>query len=105
ERFGRVQEFMSYCRLVRPTKTSAGKPSGEPGGRKMGNRHLKWAFSEAVLLLVRESDDVKKYLSRLTSKHGKGKALSILSARLGRSVYHMLRKREVFDMERYLGQT
>lgn len=38
------------------------------------------------------------------SKYGKGKALSILSARLGRSVYHMLRKREAFDMIRFLGQ-
>lgn len=104
KRFGRVQDFMSYCRLVRPTKTSAGKSSGEPGGRKMGNRHLKWAFSEAALLLVRESDQVKKQLSRLATKHGKGKALSILSARLGRTVYHMLRKREVFNMERFLGQ-
>jgi transposase len=104
ERFGRVQDFMSYCRLVRPTKTSAGKPSGEPGGRKMGNRHLKWAFAEAALLLVRESDPVKRQLARLTTRHGKGKALSIVSARLGRSVYHMLRKREVFDMERFLGQ-
>lgn len=105
ERFPAVKDFMSYCRLVRPKKTSAGKPTGEEGGKKMGNRHLKWTFSEAALLLVRESDDVKKQLARLESKHGKGKALSILSARLGRSIYHMLRKREAFDMKRFLGQS
>lgn len=103
-RFPRVQDFMSYCRLVRPPKTSAGKRTGESGGKKMGNAHLKWAFSEAVLLLVRESDAVKRRLARLEAKHGKGKALSILSARLGRSVYHMLRKGEAFDIERFLGQ-
>jgi transposase len=104
ERFPDVSDFMSYCRLVRPPKTSAGKPTGEPSGKKIGNRYLKWAFSEATLLLVRESAYVKKQLARLESKHNKGKALSILSARLGRAVYHMLRKGEAFDMRRFLGQ-
>jgi hypothetical protein len=96
---------MSYCRLVRPPKTSAGKPTGDASGKKIGNAHLKWALSEATLLLVRESADVKVQLARLESKHGKGKALSILSARLGRAVYHMLRKREAFDMKRFLGNS
>jgi transposase len=105
ERFPRIQDFMSYCRLVRPPKTSAGKPTGEASGKKIGNAHLKWALSEATLLLVRESAHVKVQLARLESKHGKGKALSILSARLGRAVYHMLRKREAFDMKRFLGQS
>lgn len=105
DRFPEPKDFMSYCRLVRPTKTSAGKPTGESSGKKIGNRYLKWAFSEATLHLVRESGEVKKRLARLESKHGKGKALSILSARLGRSVYHMLRKREAFDMNRFLGQS
>jgi hypothetical protein len=27
-----------------------------------------------------------------------------LAARLGRTVYHMLRKREAFDVKRFLGQ-
>ena len=58
-RFEKVQHFSSYCRLIRPTKESAGKiKSG--GGKKMGNPFLKWAFSEAVLLLIRESDAVKE---------------------------------------------
>lgn len=39
ERFPRVQDFVSYCRLVRPPKTSAGKRTG--GGKKIGNAHLK----------------------------------------------------------------
>lgn len=104
ERFPRVQEFMSYARLVRPPKTSAGKRTGEATGKKIGNAHLKWALSEATTLLVRESEAVKARLARLESKYGKAKALSILSARLGRSVYHMLQKREAFDMNRFLGQ-
>lgn len=94
---------MSYARLVRPPKTSAGKRTGQSSGKKIGNPHLKWAFSEAMTLLIRHSPAAKERLARLESKHGKGKARSILAARLGRSVYHMLRKGEAFDMDRFLG--
>ena len=73
-------------------------------GSKMGNRHLKWAFSEATVLFLRESDQAKTYLARLESKHGKGKALSILSAKLGRAVYFMLLRKEPFDQERFFAQ-
>lgn len=104
ERFPRVQDFLSYARLVRPKKTSAGKRSGDGSGKKIGNAHLKWAFSEAVVLMLRESEQVRRVKARLEKKHGEGRALSILGARLGRSLYHMLRKREAFDMNRFLGQ-
>lgn len=55
ERFDSHQQFCSYARLIRPKKTSAGKPSGLPSNKKIGNAYLKWAFSEAALLLLRES--------------------------------------------------
>jgi transposase len=48
-RFPRVQEFVSYARLVACAKESAGKQYGA-SGRKIGNMHLKWAFSEAAVL-------------------------------------------------------
>ncbi|MCH8960924.1 MAG: IS110 family transposase [Bacteroidetes bacterium] len=102
-RFKRVQQFCSYARLVKGQKVSAGKRLGTMGA-KMGNRHLKWAFSEATVLLLRESERAKQYLQRLESKHGKGKALSILSAKLGRAVYFMLLRKEPFDQERFFAQ-
>jgi transposase len=46
-RFPSVQEFASYCRLVKSKKESAGKLDGT-SGNKIGNAHLKWAFSEAA---------------------------------------------------------
>lgn len=101
-RFQKVQQFCSYCRLIRPPKTSAGKPTGMPSNKKIGNAHLKWAFSQATLLLVRESKAVKAYLERLSTKHGKGKALGILSHKLGRSLYYMLKREEYFDLEMFL---
>jgi transposase len=99
-RFATEGQFLSYARLVRPVKTSAGKVTGGGGG-KIGNAHLKWAFSEAVCLLARESDQAKRFLARKQKKHGKGKALGILAARLGRAVYHMLRQKKAFDVRRF----
>jgi len=98
-RFSRVQEFVSYARLVKGQKSSAGKRLGTQGSR-MGNRHLKWAFSEAAVLFLRESERAKRCVARLEAKHGKGKALSILSAKLGRAVYFMMRRQEAFDEDR-----
>jgi transposase len=99
-RFGGEGEFLSYARLIRPKKVSAGKVKGG-GGTKIGNAHLKWAFSEAACLLVRESDQAKRFLARKEKKHGKAKALGIVAARLGRAVYHMLRQKKAFDPKRF----
>ena len=99
-RFASVGNFLSYARLVRPQTTSAGKVTGG-GGKKIGNAHLKWAFSEAACLLARESDQAKHCLAKKEKKHGKAKALGILAARLGRAVYHMLRQQKAFDAKRF----
>jgi transposase len=72
-RFPRVQDFLSYCRLVKGSKESAGKRLGTSGA-KIGNAHLKWAFSEAAVLFLRDHPAAQKYLARLENKHGKGKA-------------------------------
>jgi transposase len=100
-RFPTVQDFASYARLIKPKRESAGKTySGR--NRKIGNAYLKWAFSEAVLLLIRGSDEIKEYHLKLKNKHGKAKAIAILSHRLGRAVYHILKNKQAFDMKRFL---
>jgi len=62
-RFPRVQDFASYCRLVTCTKESAGKRYGT-SGTKIGNAYLKWAFSEAAVLFLRNHPAGQKYLAR-----------------------------------------
>jgi transposase len=99
-RFDEVGQFLSYARLVRCVHESAGKKQGT-GGNKIGNAHLKWAFSEAACLLLKASEQAKKWKARREKKHGKARALGALAARLGRAVYHMLRKEEVFDAQRF----
>ena len=103
-RFERVQDFLSYSRLVKCDHSSGGKKLGT-GGAKIGNAHLKWAFSEAAALFLRNNPAGQKHLRRLAGKHGKGKALSILAAKLGRAVYLILSKERVFDMKRFLART
>jgi transposase len=100
-RFPSVQDFASYARLVRCAKTSAGKRVGA-GGRKIGNAHLKWAFSEAAVLFLRGNPEAQAWLARKAAKHGKPKALSILAHKIGRAVYFLLSKERAFDMKTFL---
>jgi len=101
DRFPRVQDFVSYCRLVKCAKESAGKRYGT-SGTKMGNAYLKWAFSEAAVLFLRSNPEGQRYFARLEKKHGKGKALTVLAHKLARAVYYMLRRETVFDMRTFL---
>jgi transposase len=100
-RFQTVQDFASYCRLVRCSHESAGKKKGT-GGAKIGNAHLKWAFSEAAVLFVRHNPSAKKLMDDLTKLHGKGKALTILAHKLARAIYHMLKRNTPFSLKQFL---
>lgn len=101
-RFPRVQDFVSYSRLVACARESAGKRYGS-SGRKIGNMHLKWAFSEAAVLFLKDNPEGMKYKKQLERKHGKAKALSILAHRLGRAAYYILKREKAFDMKIFLG--
>jgi transposase len=101
-RFAEVGDFLSYARLVRCQHRSANKQVGS-GGKKIGNAHLKWAFSEAVCLLIRSCPAVKGWQARQEKKRGKKKTLAVLAAKLGRAVYLMLHRKVAFDVRRFLG--
>jgi transposase len=100
ERFDHVGQFLSFARLAPCEHESAGKKLGS-GGKKIGNAHLRWAFGEAACLFLRGSERAKQWKQKQEKKHGSAKALAILAARLARTVYHMLRKQEAFDEERF----
>jgi transposase len=99
-RFATVQDFLSYCRLVKCQRESAGKIYGYSGA-KIGNVHLKWAFSEAAVTFLRGNKDAQKLHERLVKRHGKGKALAILAAKIARAVYFILSREKVFDRQKF----
>jgi transposase len=100
-RFPRVQDFLSYSRLVKCAKESAGKRYGL-SGKKIGNPQLKWAFSEAAPLFLRQNQLGKEYFAKLEHKHGKGKALTVLAQKLARAVYFMLTREQAFSLQRFV---
>jgi len=100
DRFPRVQDFVSYCRLVKCPRESAGKRYGTSGA-KIGNAYLKWTFSEAAVLFLRANPAGQKYLARLEKKHGRGKALTVLAHQLARAVYYMLKREVAFDTQKF----
>lgn len=100
-RFPRVGDFLSYSRLVKGTNSSAGKQY-KPTGAKIGNPHLKWAFSEAITLLKRECPEAKAFAEREEKKHNKARANTLLALKLGRAVYWMWRRKTAFDPKTFL---
>ncbi len=101
DRFPDVGNFLSYSRLVACTHESAGKVKGV-GGRKIGNAHLKWAFSEAASLMLRSFAPARSWMQRQSKKRGAKKAHAILEAKIGRAVYHLWRKQVAFDGKKFL---
>jgi transposase len=98
-RFPTVQQFSSYARLVKCNAESGGKMYGTQGA-KIGNHFLKWAFSELAVHAITAFPQIKKYVERNTKKFSKGKAYSILAHKLGRATYFMLKRKEVFDIDK-----
>ncbi len=99
-RFPKVGNFISYSRLVKCAHESAGKRM-KAKNTKIGNVHLKWAFSEAACLFLRGNPRAQLYHHRLLSRYGKAKALSIIAQKLGRTVYTMLKRRTPYDARRF----
>ena len=100
-RFPEAGNFLSYARLVACTHQSAGKVKGV-GGRKVGNAHLKWAFSEAASLMLRTFAPARSWMQKQSKRRGAKKAHAILEAKIGRAVYHLWRKQVAFDANKFL---
>jgi transposase len=99
-RFPEVGNFISYYRLVKCPQESAGKKIGSKNS-KIGNVHLKWAFSEAACLFLRGNEQAQRYQQKLVAKYGKSKALTLIAQKLARSAYAMLKRKDPFDLSRF----
>ena len=65
---------------------------------------MKWAFSEAAVLLLRGNPRAQKLHARLVARYGKAKALSVLAHKLGRAVFYMQKRKLPFDAERFYAE-
>jgi transposase len=100
-RFATVNDFLSYCRLVKGTVASAGKIKGLRGA-KLGNPYLRWAFGEAAVIAKRDHLVIGPLAQSLEDRMGgnKFKANTVLAIKIARAVYFMLKNKTVFDPER-----
>lgn len=95
-RFESVQQFSSYCRLVRCQRESDGKRA-KGGNPKIGNAYLKYAFTQIIGHAQKTSPVINKFYQRLCSKFGKQRARTIIAHKFAVAVYFMLRSGKAFD--------
>ena len=74
-----------------------------PQHNKIGNVHLKWAFSEGAVLFLRNNERGQRWHDKLVQRYGKAKAMSIIAQKLGRTVYYMLKRKEAFNPDKFYG--
>lgn len=102
KRFSTVQSFSSYARTVKAQCQSAGKKVGK-GDDKIGNPTLNWVFHEIAGLLPRYSPVISTWYEKLKKRKGVKCAKAILIHKISVAVYYMLKRKETFDENRFIG--
>lgn len=95
-RFPKVGNYASYCRCVRSTRISNGKPKGE-GNRKNGNKYLAWAYVEAAHFAIRDYPEVSRYYHRKVSESNRVVGIKVVSHKLARASYYIMRDQVEYD--------
>jgi transposase len=99
ERFEKVGNYASYCRMVSSQWTSNGKSKGK-GNKKNGNKYLSWAFSEAAEFARRYDDRARAYYNRKLRKTNFMVAHASLAHKLARAAYYVMRDQVEFLPEK-----
>lgn len=99
ERFSKVSQYASYCRLVSSQWTSNDKVKGR-GNVRNGNRHLAWAYSEASDHARRYDPLCRAFYNRKLNQRGHRVAHKALAHKLARAAYFILRDHEVYREEK-----
>lgn len=102
ERFPSPGYYASYARCVKSEKISNGKRKGQ-GNKKNGNKYLAWAFMEAAHYAAIWSPPIKRYYQRKQAKSHVLVAKKAVANKLARACYHMLSRKEAFDVQRAFG--
>lgn len=95
-RFRKVGNFVSYCRLVESIRTSNDKKKGE-NNRKNGNKYLCWAFIEAANFAQRYDPLAKIYFQRKMARSNRPVATKALAHKLARACFYIMRDQVDYD--------
>ncbi len=96
-RFDSVGDFSSYARCVESKCISNNKKKGQ-NNRKCGNRYLSWAFHEAAHHSLAHYPPIKVFYERKKRKTNGMIAIRAVAHKLPRACFHVLKKREAFNM-------
>ncbi|NTW26030.1 MAG: IS110 family transposase [Lentimicrobium sp.] len=99
DRFEKVGNYASYCRVVSTQWTSNGKSKGK-GNKKNGNKYLSWAFSEAAEFARRYDEKARVYYNRKLRKTNFMVAHAALAHKLARAAYHVMKDQVPFMPEK-----
>lgn len=97
-RFPNSKKFASYFGLV-PRLSQSGNHAYYGRITKLGNPYVRWCLVQASHRLVRSNKEYKRFVDRLSFKHGKKKAIVALSRKLATIVYSVLRDNRVYQKE------
>ena len=99
ERFRRCSKFLCYCALV-PGLYESSNISRTTCILKQGNKHLKWAFIEAVTPAISHCVLLRALYDRIHRKHGHHAARVAVARKLAKISYHVIKDRKPFDEQR-----
>jgi len=102
ERFREVGNYGSYARCVNSVRISNERKKGEGDGRNC-NKFRAWAFIEAANMARRWCPQARRFHDRKRARTNATLATKALAHKLARACYHVLKKREPFDMRRCFG--
>jgi transposase len=102
DRFRRVGNYVSYCRLVGSSYLSNDRRKGA-GNTKNGNAHLCWAFIEAANFAIRHCASIHRYYQRKAARTQRIVALKAVGHKLGRACYYIMKDQVDFDLKRAFG--
>jgi transposase len=101
-RFRKVGNYTSYCRMVKSSRTSNEKKKGE-NNRQNGNKYLCWAYVEAANFIRRYCPEAKAWHQRKAARSKQVLATKALASKICKACYFIMKDQEDFDVRRMFG--
>lgn len=88
-RFEKAKQYLSYCGLVPRVHSSGGKTYHKPPP-KNANRNLKYAYTQAVMLIVRSDPAWRKWKNKLLETRNRRTVRLIMARKLAECCFKMM---------------